>query len=313
MKVLITGANGFIGSALCNHMSAQGYKVIPVARQSGDFSDRLVIAASDDAKWREALKGCDSVVHLAARAHVMQETESNPQRAFRLANVEPTLALARVACAAGVRRIVFISSIGVNGNITLPGAKFTPDDIPAPHDAYAISKWEAEQGLRQIASETGLEFVIIRPPMVYGPGAKGSFATLCKLVNMKIPLPFGAVNNQRSIIALENLLSFIALCANRAASPQAANQVFLISDDAPVSTTQLIRHIAMANGREARLIPVPPNLLRFFARFFDKAGLADRLLGSLVIDNSKARDLLNWQQAVRIEEELRKISYATFV
>lgn len=308
MKVLVTGASGFIGSALCPYLSSLGHAVVPTVRGPCGIAGEHIVG--DNASWNRALAGCDSVVHLAGRAYVMQDQKANPAQAFRAANVDLTLTLARRAAAAGVRRFVFMSTIKVNGERTALGARFGPDDTPAPEEAYGLSKWEAEQGLREVADETGMEIVIIRPPMVYGPCAKGNFATLIKCVKKGLPLPLGAVHNRRSLIALDNLLNFTALCSDRAASPAAANQVFVVSDGRDLSTTELLRAIARAYDCPTRLIPMPAGLIRLGACLMGKSVTVDRLLGSLAIDDTKARELLGWHPTVSMDEQLRKMANA---
>lgn len=238
----------------------------------------------------------------------MRESEKDSSHTFHVVNVDLTLALARRAVANGVKRFVFLSSVKVNGEHTAPEQLFRPDDRPAPQDAYALSKWEAEQGLREIAKETGLEIVVIRPPLVYGPGVKGNFATLMRWVEKGVFLPLGAVHNRRSMIALENLVSFIALCADQMSSPQAQNQVFLVSDGTPVSTTELLQKIAFAYGRPGVLMPVPVSLMRFGASLVGKRNIADRLFESLAIDDSKARSILGWKPVVSMEEQLQRMA-----
>lgn len=305
MKVLVSGANGFIGRALCSYLSSLGHAVVPAVRRTCDMAGEHVVG--DEGSWRAALAGCDSVVHLAGRAHVMRDQEVDPLRAFRAANVDATLALAGRAVEVGVRRFVFMSTIKVNGEHTAPGASFGPDDAPAPEDPYGHSKWEAEQELRDIARATGLEFVVIRPPLVYGPGVKGNFATLIKWVKKGVPLPLGAVHNRRSLVALDNLLSFVSLCANPIASPHAANQVFLISDGVDLSTSELLSKVASAYGVKNRLFPVPADWLRLGAHLLGKTAEADRLLSSLVLDCSKANNVLGWRPVVTLDEQLRKM------
>ncbi|KDB08737.1 NAD-dependent epimerase/dehydratase [Burkholderia sp. lig30] len=308
MKVLVSGANGFIGRALCPYLSSLGHAVVPAVRRPCDMAGAHVVG--DEASWKDALEGCDSVVHLAGRAHVMRDQAVDPLQAFRAANVDATLALAYLAAKAGVRRFVFMSTIKVNGEHTAPGTSFGPADAPAPEDPYGRSKWEAEEGLLEIARASELEVVIVRPPMVYGPGAKGNFATLVKCVRKGLPLPLGAVHNRRSLVALDNLLSLTALCADRTASPAAANQIFLVSDGRDVSTTELLRAIAGAYGRSLRLIPVPVGLICLGARLLGKTATTDRLLGSLAVDDSKTRDLLGWRPQVSMGEQLRKMANA---
>jgi len=306
MKVLVTGANGFVGSVFCPHLAALGHEVVPTVRRPREnFHERIVY---DEASWRTALKGCDSVIHLAARAHVMQDQELDRLQAFRLNNVTTTIDLANRAVEMGVRRFVFMSTIKVNGEETVPGCSFSPDDPAAPKDPYAISKWEAEQGLFEIAQRTGLEVVIIRSPLVYGPGVKGNFASLIKWTKIGIPLPLGAVHNRRSMIALDNLVNFTALCADIDASPNAKGQVFLVSDGEDVSTAELLRRVAKAYRCSSRLFSVPVGLMCLAARWMGKSSLADRLFRSLVIDDSKARQMLGWHPPVSMYEQLQKMA-----
>lgn len=309
--VLVTGANGFIGWPLCERLADQ-WNVRAVVRRECHFPYSCEIHSLDnigpETDWQHALRDVEVVVHLAARVHVMREDAADPLAMFRKANVEASLALARMAAAKGVKRFVFVSSVKVNGESTLPGIAFQPDDKPAPQDAYATSKWEAEQLLMQLGRETDMEIVIIRPPLVYGPGVQGNFAAMARWILKGIPLPFGAIHNQRSLIALDNLVDFIALCVDRKQSAQAANQVFLISDGEDVSTTELLRRIAHAHGRQARLLPLPMRWINRIARLLGKEAIANRLLGSLVVDDSKARDMLEWRPPVRMNEQLQKMA-----
>jgi nucleoside-diphosphate-sugar epimerase len=306
MKVLVSGANGFIGRALCTHLSSLGHSAVPAVRHSCGMRGERVLG--DKSSWLYALTGCSSVVHLAGRAHVMQDHEPDPIQAFRAANVGTTMELANRAVETSVRRFVYVSTIKVNGEETAPGCRFKPDDLIAPQDPYAISKWEAENGLLEIARNTGLEVIIIRPPLIYGPGVKGNFASLVRWVNSGVPLPLGAIHNCRSMLALENLVSFAVLCADAEASPNAKNQIFLVSDGEDVSTTELLHKVAKAYGRTSHLLPLPPGLIRFAARLISNAPLADRLLGSLVIDGSKAREMLGWNPPVTMDEQLKKMA-----
>ena len=310
MKLLVTGASGFIGRALCQHLASLGHEVTPAVRKPSAVPGERVLAADDANAWQQALQSCHSVLHLAGRAHVMHEQASDPLQAFREANVRATLALAERAVQAGVRRFVFVSSIKVNGESTAPGACFSAQDIPKPCDPYAVSKWEAEQGLQRIAQTTGMELVIVRPPLVYGPGVKGNFAQMLRWVSKSVPLPLGGVHNQRSMIAIDNLVSFLALCALPDQSPHAAGQVFLISDGAPVSTPELLRKIARAYGRSIWLPPVPPALLKLFAGAVGREQAIDRLLGSLVIDDEPAHQLLGWQAPVSMDQQLKRMADA---
>ena len=288
MSLLVTGGTGFVGQALVKRL--------------GDRSMRLATRA-DSAGWHKALVGITTVVHLAARVHVMHDTESDPLTAFRAVNVEGTLYLARQAVAAGVKRFVFISSVKVNGESTLPGQPFTAEDAPAPLDAYGVSKMEAEQGLREIALQTGMEVVIIRPPLVYGPGVKANFAAMMRWLRRGIPLPLGAIHNQRSLVALDNLVDLIVTCLTH---PAAANQTFLVSDGEDVSTTELLRRTGRAMGCPARLVPVPASWLKLAASLVGKQDIAQRLCSSLQVDIAKTRDLLGWRPPLPLDQGLKK-------
>jgi nucleoside-diphosphate-sugar epimerase len=253
--------------------------------------------------WSAALKNQQVVVHTAARAHIMDDQAEEPLAAFREVNVAGTLNLARQAAGAGIRRFVFISSIKVNGEQTAPGSCFMAEDSPAPEDPYGISKLEAEQGLQQIALETGMEVVIIRPPLVYGPGVKGNFASMIKLVEKGLPLPFGAIDNRRSLVGLDNLVDLIITCIDH---PNAANQVFLVSDGEDLSTSGLLRRVAKAMGKPSRLISVPAGLLQLGATVLGKKAVGQRLLGSLQVDISATRERLDWTPPVSVDEGLRR-------
>ena len=302
-KVLMTGANGFVGCALASALIAINAPVALVTRAStaGQFTAVGNIDGTTD--WAVALQQCRAVVHLAARVHVMHETTDDPLAAFRSANVDGTLNLARQAAAAGVRRFVFISSIKVNGEATKSGQSFSADDAPAPLDPYGVSKMEAEQGLREIAAQTGMEVVIIRPPLVYGPGVKANFLAMMRWLLRGIPLPLGAIHNQRSLVALDNLVDLIVTCIDH---PAAANQTFLVSDGEDLTTTQLLRRMGQALGKPARLVPVPPALLRAGAALVGKPELAQRLCGNLQVDISKTCDLLRWTPPISVDEGLRR-------
>jgi len=306
MRVLVTGANGFLGSSLCPYLAELGHDVVPVVRRPSNLSNEHII--SDASAWMTALKGCVSVIHLAARANVMHDQAINSLSAYRSNNVKPTLELATRAVEAGIRRFVFMSTVKVNGEETSLGRSFRPEDPVDPKDQYSISKWEAELGLFEIAKRTGLEVVIIRPPLVYGPGVKGNFATLIKWIKTGVPLPFGALRNRRSMIGLDNLLSFTALCAYIDRSPNAKDQVFLVSDGEDVSTAELLRLVAIAYGCKSRMFRVPVNLMHLAARCTGKSSLADRLFGSLVVDDSKARQMLGWYPPFNMEDQLQKLA-----
>jgi nucleoside-diphosphate-sugar epimerase len=299
-RVLVTGATGFVGRALCNQLSAIGHTVIPAVRHGSGLPNEVVtgdIGLSTD--WRMALAGCDAVVHLAARVHMMRERSQDPLALYRETNTEAALNLARQAAQAGVKRFVFISTIKVNGEGR--DEPYREADAPAPEDAYAISKWEAEQGLQRIAQETGLEVVILRPPLVYGPGVKANFQRLIQAVARGWPLPFGAVRNRRSLLYLGNFVDAIQVCVEH---PAAAGQTFLLDDGEPVSTPQLIRALAAAMGRPARLLPVPPWLLEFTGALLGRRAAVARLTDSLWVDSSAIHSRLGWVPPYTLQQGL---------
>ena len=288
LSLLITGGTGFVGRALAQRLGNQPLHLATRA---------------DSVDWGKVLVGVSTVVHLAARVHVMHDTAAYPLTAFRAVNVGGTLKLAHQAAAAGVKRFVFISSVKVNGESTSSGKAFTELDVSNPQDAYGQSKHEAEQGLRQLNADTGMEVVIIRLPLVYGPGVKANFAALMRAVQRGWPLPLGAVHNQRSLVALDNLVDFIVICITH---PQAANQTFLVSDGQDLSTTELVRGMAQAAGVPARLLPVPVWALQAGASLLGMGDAVQRLCGNLQVDISKARSLLGWEPPVSVEEGLRR-------
>lgn len=307
MRVLITGASGFVGRAVCLEASSRGLRVQPAARTLCDLlsiGTSVAVGAIDESTdWTNALEGCDTVVHLAARAHVMHVDRSDPMAEFRKVNVAGTLNLARQAALAGVKRFVFVSSIGVNGAETF-GVPFSAQDIGAPHSLYAVSKCEAEVGLKASAEKTGMEFVIIRPPLVYGPNAPGNFGFLMHWLSRGLPLPLGSVTtNRRSLVGLDNLVDLILTCVDH---PKAANQTFLVSDGEDLSTADLLRRIGKALNRPARLIPVPVSMLNIALSLLGKRAIAQRLLGSLQVDISKTCELLDWKPPVSVDEGLRR-------
>ena len=303
-KVLVTGANGFIGGAVVVRLVADGCNVAgAVRRPTGASWAAPSPSLGNDADWRPLLAGKTVVVHTAARAHMLNDRVADPLAEFRRVNVAGTLRLAEQAAAMGVRRFVFVSSIGVNGVQSAPGKAFSETDKPNPHNAYALSKWEAEQGLLRIAAETGLEVVIIRPPLVYGSGAPGNFGALMRAVQRGWPLPLGAVHNQRSLVALSNLVDFIVTCITH---PHAANQTFLVSDGHDLSTTELVRGMARAAGVSARLLPVPVWALQAGASLLGKGDAVQRLCGNLQVDITKARTLLGWVPPMSVEEGFRR-------
>ncbi len=290
MKILVSGANGFVGRALCRRLHTYGHAAIPAVRRGSGLAGEVVvgdICGTND--WAAALDGCDAVIHLAARVHVMHDTTQNPLALYRATNTEATLNLARQAAQAGVKRFVFISTIKVNGE-----GRDTPyreTDAAVPKGAYAISKWEAEQGLQRIAQETGLEVVILRPPLVYGPGVKANFLRLMQTVKKGWVLPLGAIHNRRSLLYLGNFVDAIRLCIEH---PAAAGQTFLLDDGQPVSTPDLIRALAHALGRPARLLAVPAGLLEQAGALVGKRAAVARLTGSLYVDSSLIRSRLGW-------------------
>jgi UDP-glucose 4-epimerase len=290
MRVLVTGANGFVGHSLCECLNAHGYVVVPAVRRvSGLAGEAVVGTINDSTDWTTSLPGCDAVVHLAARVHVMDDTAQNPLALYRASNTDAALNFARQAAQAGVRRFVFISTIKVNGEGG--DAPYRETDVPAPEDAYAISKWEAEQGLLQIAADTGLEVVILRPPLVYGPGVKANFLQLMQTVQKGWPLPLGSICNRRSLLYLGNFIDAIRLCIEH---PAAAGQTFLLDDGEPVSTAELIRAVARAMGRPARLWAVPVGVLERLGTLLGKRAAVARLTGSLYVDSSFIRSRLGW-------------------
>lgn len=308
MRVAVTGPTGFIGSALVGQLAARQFDVHQVPRSSVEIA------------------GAQCVIHCAARTHIMRDEALDPLTEYRRVNVQATLNLARQAAAAGVKRFVFLSSVKVNGESTSSlrggaaavaiqgrrsprfarddGGAFTPNDAPAPEDAYGISKWEAEQGLWEIASQTGMEVVVVRPPLVYGPGVKGNFARLLDLVRSGVPLPLAAVNNRRSFIGLDNLVDLLIRCVDH---PRAVFQTLLVSDGQDLSTPELLRMIANAMRRPARLFPLPVPFLRLAGRALGRLSEVDRLVGSLQVDSSATRELLVWTPPVSVEEGVARM------
>src|SRR5690554_957115 len=304
-RVLITGATGFVGSRLLDRLLADGYSVTGAARWSAgnlDVPVFLMGELSGGQDWAAALAGQDVVVHCAARVHVMAETAADPLAAFREVNVNATLNLARQAAAAGVRRFIFLSSIKVNGELTEPGRPFTSHDSPSPADPYAVSKAEAEAGLLQVAKQTGMALVIVRPVLVYGPGVKGNFQRMMLWVERGRLLPLGAVDNRRSLVALDNLVDLIATCVDH---PAAAGQIFLVSDGKDLSTPEMLRHMGQALGRPVRLAWLPVAWLKVGAALLGKRDVAQRLCGSLQVDMEHACKTVGWMPPVSVEQGFR--------
>lgn len=299
--ILITGAAGFVGSALVNALQDRPLrralrKAAPDAR-AGDFVIGNIGPASD---WREALQGIDCVIHLAARTHVLREFENDPLASYRLANVDATRNIALQAAAAGVRRFVFLSSVKVNGEFT-ETTPFTENDPPRPLDAYGRSKQEAEDLLRQIGKETGMEIVILRPPLVYGPGVKGNFLRLLKLVDRETPLPLASVHNLRSLVFINNLVDAILACVE---TPAAAGKTYLVSDGEDVSTPELVRRMALALDRRPRLLPCPVSLLHLGGTVLGKRDEIQRLTGSLQVNSRALREDLGWRPRFSLDQGL---------
>jgi len=305
-KVLITGAGGFVGEALVFRLLLDK-KFSPVAavRGSTRLQGLCPVAVFDLANTIALpdLNDVQVVIHAAARVHVMNETAIDALAEFRKINLEGTLRLAQHAANSGVKRFIFISTIKVNGESTAPGIPFKADDVPAPLDPYAISKYEAEEALKQLGNSTGMEIVIIRPPLVYGPGVKGNFLTLLRWLDRGIPLPLGVIDNQRSLVAIGNLVDLVVVCINH---PRAASNTFLVSDGEDLSTTQLLRSLGSALGKRARLLPVPKWLLKMAAASMGKQMVVRRLCESLQVDISKNRELLGWTPPINIDRTMRQ-------
>lgn len=311
-KILITGVTGFVGNALLLHLLTTKMSIEIVATVRKDLKNfpngvcvKKIENITSHTDWSDALLGSQNVIHLAARVHIMDDTHNSPIQEYRRINVDGTLNLARQAAALGVKRFIFISSIKVNGDLTYPGKPFTADDMVAPIDAYGISKMEAERGLQEIAKSTGMEVVIIRPPLVYGVGVKANFSAMLKWLCLGVPLPLGSIHNQRSFVSLDNLVDLISTCL---VHPAAANQIFLVSDGEDISTTELLRRIGKAINRPARLIPVPPSWLLLLASVLGKHAIAQRLCCSLQVDINKTRQLLGWSPPITLDQGLKKLS-----
>jgi nucleoside-diphosphate-sugar epimerase len=310
VKILITGVNGFVGLPLSQHLNTAGHQVVGAVRSHHSLSVvnphiqlKSIGDIDDITDWRDCLGSVECVVHLANRAHVMDEQSTNPLALYRKVNTEGTLNLARQAAAAGIKRFIFISSIKVNGESTLPGQALTPQDQHLPVDSYGLSKYEAELGLRLIAEQTGLEVVVIRPPLIYGPGVKANFLKMMRWVEKGIPLPLGAIQNQRSMLGLDNLINFIELCLTH---PDATGQTFLVSDDRDVSTTELLKEITVAMHRPSRLLSIPQCLIEKFLILLGQRHIAERLCGSLQLDISLTKKCLAWKPPYTFKDQLNK-------
>jgi len=306
-SVLVTGANGFVGKALCAELVRQGQSireaVRSATRQTENIETVSVGEINSETNWTNALADIKVVIHLAARAHVMKDNAADPLDAFRKVNVDGTWNLAMQAYDAGVQRFIYISSIKVNGESTPLGRPCTADDRPAPIDPYGISKLEAEEALRQLADETGMEVVIVRPPLVYGPGVKANFYSMMRWLERGIPLPLGGIHNKRSLVALDNLVDLIITCIDH---PAAANQTFLAADGEDMSTSELLQRLGNALGKPVKLFPMPIRMLKIGAMLLGKRDMARRLCNSLQVDISKASDLLGWRPPVSVDDALKK-------
>lgn len=307
--ILVTGATGFVGTALIARLLADGLPVRAAIRRESALEKFKVETAlvgdlSAETDWQEAVANVDAVIHTAARVHVMSDGASDPLMEYRRTNLHGTLRLARQAAEAGVRRFVFVSSIKANGEATLVGNAFSADGPTAPVDPYGVSKLEAEQALRELATQTGMEVVIVRPPLVYGPGVKANFRTMMSIVARRIPLPLGGITgNRRSMVSLDNLVDLLTTCVHH---PAAGNQTFLVSDGEDLSTAQLLNRLGQAMGKPARLLPVPASWLERGASMLGRANVAQRLCGSLQVDISKTRRVLGWTPPITVDEGLRK-------
>jgi len=305
---MVTGASGFVGGALVRRLALDNSfnGIVAAVRTKlgphlGGARQVIVGDLLPDTDWAMSLIGVEAIVHTSARVHVMRDDAIDILEAYRLVNVEGTLNFARQAAKAGVRRFVFVSSIKVNGEATQPGKPFTAYDLPSPLDPYGVSKMEAEHGLRDIEAQTGMSVVIVRPPLVYGPGVKANFASMMRWVARDMPLPFGAIHNARSMVALENLLDLLVTCLKH---PAAAGQTYLVSDGEDLSTSELLSRIAQAMGKKATLIPLPLFVLESVATLLGKRAVAQRLFGNLQVDIDKTRSELGWAPPISLDEGL---------
>lgn len=307
MSIAITGGSGFVGSKLITELAKQRVKGIVFTRQAialpEHFNNIVIPTIGSMTDYGDCFKNTDCIVHAAARVHVLNDVSVDPLAEFREVNTFGTLNLARQAVAAGVKRFIFISSVKVNGESTIGNQCFTADDTPQPQDPYGVSKLEAEKGLTKIAEETGLEVVIIRPTLVYGPGVKANFESMMSWLVRGIPLPFGSINNGRSLVALDNLVSLILVCVEH---PKAKGEVFMVSDDDDLSTTKLLRLLALSLGSPKRLIPISKIILEFAASIIGRRDLAVKLCSSLRVDISKTKTLLEWSPPVSVNDALHQ-------
>lgn len=307
-NVLLTGASGFVGHAIAQRLALEGFQINSIFRSYNSEASRygevsVVTEFQDEIGWQKVIGKADVVIHCAARVHIMNDCSSDPLAQYRTVNVKGTLALARQAAIAGVKRFIFLSSIKVNGEATVQGNTYRPDQKPEPQDPYGISKMEAEEELKALAKDSGLEVTIIRPVLIYGPGVKANFHSLMGVLSSGLPLPLGAIPNKRSLVALDNLVDLVMTCIDH---PAAANETFLVSDGEDLSTSDLLYRLGLALGRPSRLIPIPVGLLQLGAGLIGKKAFAQRLCGSLQVDITKTRTLLGWTPVISVDEALRK-------
>lgn len=303
-NILLTGASGFVGKQVLSVLKQHNHSVSVLGRSKPVQADKFFQAnLNSRTDYSKSLESIEVLIHVAARAHVMNEQLDDPLTEYREVNNYATLNLARQAAVAGVKRFIFISSIKVNGEDSDSGRAFTHRDKHAPQDAYGVSKAEAEQALWQLATETAMEVVVIRPPLVYGPGVKANFASMLNVAQKNLPLPLGAIDNRRSLVALDNLVDLIVTCIDH---PNAANQTFLVSDDQDVSTTELLQMMTRAAGKTPRLLPVPVSWLKLVGRLTGRSAVIDRLCGNLQLDISHTKDTLGWKPPITLEEGIAR-------
>lgn len=297
MRIAVTGASGFVGRALCKRLADQGHDVLPLVRTASGLHGELVIG--DLASTGQAKIEADALIHLAARAHVMKDNPATAEQAYFSVNVDGTRRVIEMAVEGGARRLVYVSSIKAMAEQSTPGRPLRPSDVPAPEDAYGRSKLAAENLAREATTKSGMDLVIVRPPLVYGPGVKGNFQSLIRIAQSGLPLPIGSIDNRRSMVSLANLVDILGLAA---AHPGSAGRVLLPSDGDDLSTPRLVKTIAEACGARARLVPFPPTLLGMFAKIAGKEDMLRRLADTLQVDDSEARDELGWHPVQSVED-----------